>query len=62
MNVRTCANWLRQRWPWILAIMLLIGLAFWFGPQIWQIARDEAALQSAIADLGWLGPLALGHH
>jgi uncharacterized membrane protein YdjX (TVP38/TMEM64 family) len=59
MNVRACAIWLRQRWPWVLVVVLLIGLAFGLGPQIWQIARDEAALQSAIADLGWLGPLAL---
>ena len=37
----------------------LIGLALWLGPQVWRIARDEAALQAAIAELGWLGPLAL---
>ena len=59
MNVRSCIRWVRQRWPWILVIVSLIGLAAWWGPQVWRIARDEAALQAAIAELGWLGPLAL---
>jgi uncharacterized membrane protein YdjX (TVP38/TMEM64 family) len=59
MMVRACTSWLRQRWPWVLAVVLLIGLAFWLGPHIWQLARDEAVLQAAIAELGWLGPLAL---
>lgn len=37
----------------------LIGLALSLGPQVWRIARDEAALRAAMAELGWLGPLAL---
>jgi uncharacterized membrane protein YdjX (TVP38/TMEM64 family) len=59
MNMRVCAAWVRQRWPWIVLFAALIGLALWLGPQVWRIARDEAALQAAIAELGWLGPLAL---
>lgn len=59
MNLRTRTAWVRQRWPWILVVVSLICLVAWIGPQVWQIARDEAALQAAIAELGWLGPLAL---
>ncbi len=50
-------GWSRRLWP--AGALLLGGLAIWFGPQIWQIARDEQALEAAIAELGWLGPLAL---
>lgn len=59
INVHKCTKWVRQRWPWIVVVVALIGLAAWLGPQVWQLARDEAALQAAIAALGWLGPLAL---
>lgn len=59
MNMRVCADWVRQRWPWIILSTALVGLACWLGPQVWRIARDEAALRAAIAELGWLGPLAL---
>jgi uncharacterized membrane protein YdjX (TVP38/TMEM64 family) len=59
MNTRVCADWVRQRWPWILVFAAIIGMALWLGPQVWRIGRDEAALQAAIAELGWLGPLAL---
>ena len=59
MNMHVCADWLRQRWPWIVLSAALAGLALWLGPQVWRIARDEAALRAAIAELGWLGPLAL---
>jgi uncharacterized membrane protein YdjX (TVP38/TMEM64 family) len=53
------ARWLRARWPWVLAAVLLAALAAWLGPFIWQVARNEQALQSVIDELGWLGPLAL---
>jgi uncharacterized membrane protein YdjX (TVP38/TMEM64 family) len=42
-----------------VAVLLLAGLVYWQGPQIWQIARDEEALEATIAGLGWLGPLVL---
>lgn len=41
----------------IVAIMVIALL--WFGPQLWQLAQDQAALESWVAGLGWWGPLAL---
>jgi uncharacterized membrane protein YdjX (TVP38/TMEM64 family) len=52
-------HWLRRHWPWLAAAALLIVVALFMGPHVWRITRDEAALQAAIAGLGWLGPLAL---
>jgi uncharacterized membrane protein YdjX (TVP38/TMEM64 family) len=46
---------------WLVAgSVLIVGLALlWFGPQIWQFAQDEDALEAWVASLGWLGPIAL---
>lgn len=46
---------------WILAtgVVLLVLLLSWFAPQYWHLLRDEAALEAWIAQLGWLGPVAL---
>lgn len=52
----------RLTYRWLVAGMVLIsaGLVAWrFGAQIWFLASDEAALEAAIAQLGWWGPLAL---
>lgn len=52
--------WQRRRvWLWAAIGLLLSLAAFWFGPQLWSLARDEAALEQAIVNLGWLGPVAL---
>ena len=43
-----------------LALVPLAGwLAWQFGPGLWALVRDEAALRGFITRLGWLGPLAL---
>jgi uncharacterized membrane protein YdjX (TVP38/TMEM64 family) len=43
-----------------LALLPLVGLLAWrFGPGLWALVQDEAALRGYIARLGWLGPLAL---
>jgi uncharacterized membrane protein YdjX (TVP38/TMEM64 family) len=59
VNLHNIANWFRRHWFWVVVAALLAGAAIWLGPQIWAIAGDEVALQAAIAELGWLGPLAL---
>jgi uncharacterized membrane protein YdjX (TVP38/TMEM64 family) len=37
---------------------IVIGV-LWYGPQLWRIAQDEAALQTWLVTLGWWGPLVL---
>ena len=46
---------------WFVAgIVVLIGVALlWFGPQLWQLAQDQVALEAWVTSLGWLGPVAL---
>ncbi len=46
---------------WLVAgSVLFVGIALlWFGPQVWQFAQDEEALERWVATLGWLGPVAL---
>ena len=40
--------------------MVASGLLAWrFGPGLWTLVRDEQALEAFIANLGWLGPVAL---
>lgn len=58
MNVRSCIHWVRQRWPWILVTVSLIGLAAWCCAGVADCG-DEVALQAAIAEFGLVGPLAL---
>jgi uncharacterized membrane protein YdjX (TVP38/TMEM64 family) len=39
---------------------LALAIVLWqFGPQIWSLARDEAALEQLLTQLGWWGPVAL---
>jgi len=58
-NLRRALDWLRQQWFWIICAAVLMALGIWAGPQVWMLMRNEEALQTVIADLGWLGPLAL---
>jgi len=54
-------RWLSYRRIWTALAMLPLGgwLAWRFGPDLWTLLRDRAALEAFIAGLGWLGPLAL---
>lgn len=36
----------------------LFGL-WWWGPELWHVVQDEAALEAWIVRLGWFGPAAL---
>lgn len=47
------------RWVWGGAGIAMALLAWHYGPALWALARDEAALEQAMAELGWWGPLAL---
>jgi uncharacterized membrane protein YdjX (TVP38/TMEM64 family) len=46
---------------WLVAgvVAIIVVALVWFGPQLWQLARDEAALEAWVTSLGWFGPLAL---
>jgi uncharacterized membrane protein YdjX (TVP38/TMEM64 family) len=39
-------------------LVVLVALV-WIGPQFWQLAQDQEALEEWVAELGWLGPVAL---
>ena len=49
----------RRTWAALALLPLMGWLAWRFGPGLWALVRDEAALRGYIAHLGWLGPLAL---
>lgn len=53
----------QARWRrWLPFGMLALGagiLAWRYGVQIWTLASDEAALEAAVLQLGWWGPVAL---
>jgi uncharacterized membrane protein YdjX (TVP38/TMEM64 family) len=46
---------------WLLGgcVALVVIALIWFGPQLWQLVRDEKSLAVWVASLGWWGPLAL---
>src|SRR5690242_2918471 len=47
------------RWS-VAGIVVLVAIALlWSGPHLWQLAQDREALEAWVAQLGWLGPLAL---
>jgi uncharacterized membrane protein YdjX (TVP38/TMEM64 family) len=48
------ANWLVAG----VALVVVVALVR-FGPQLWGMVQDEAALEAWVRGLGWLGPLAL---
>lgn len=48
----------RVWWTSVIAALALL-LAWNFGPQLWSMAQDEAALEAFVARLGAWGPLAL---
>lgn len=53
-------RWATEYRGWLLAAGVLLALLLWrFGPALWLLARDEAALEELLAQLGWWGPLAL---
>lgn len=53
--------------PWRRHYLILVGVAFaltgvvlaLYGRDLWALLSNEAALEAAIAELGWLGPVAL---
>ncbi len=53
--------WLQRYAWWLLGGAVVVsGLLAWrFGPGLWTLVRDEQALEAFIANLGWLGPVAL---
>lgn len=67
--VRKLSDWRRTRfglsfpiWAWggWLAGILVLGLLGWrYGPALWALLSDEAALEHFVTGLGWFGPLAL---
>lgn len=57
-GVRLTETW--RRVLYLLLIAVVAGVLLWiYGPVLWELARDEAALEQLIASLGWWGPLAL---
>lgn len=46
---------------WLVAVIvgIIVVALLWAGPQLWQLARDEQALEAWVTGLGWWGPLAL---
>ena len=47
---------------WLVFGMLALGagiLAWRYGVQLWTLASDEAALEAAVVQFGWWGPVAL---
>ncbi len=46
---------------WALGVGALVAgaLLIVYGPQLWRFLQDEAALEAWLAQLGWLGPVAL---
>jgi uncharacterized membrane protein YdjX (TVP38/TMEM64 family) len=47
------------RWLLVgIALIAIIALV-WIGPQLWQLVQDQEALADWVAQLGWLGPVAL---
>jgi uncharacterized membrane protein YdjX (TVP38/TMEM64 family) len=67
--VRKLSDWRRTRlappftaWTWggWLVGILVLGLLGWrYGPALWTLLSDEAALEHFVTGLGWFGPLAL---
>lgn len=59
------AQWMAQQrksrrfWLMSAVVATALGLLFYYGPILWEIAQDEAKLQAFVAWLGWFGPLAL---
>ncbi|MCC6166021.1 MAG: TVP38/TMEM64 family protein [Caldilineaceae bacterium] len=47
------------RWGLALALIALVAVFVFFGPQLWALAQDPEQLTVWVAKLGWLGPLAL---
>jgi uncharacterized membrane protein YdjX (TVP38/TMEM64 family) len=46
---------------WLVAgiVAIIVVALLWFGPNLWQMAHDEQALEAWVAGMGWYGPLAL---
>ncbi|MCX6048665.1 MAG: VTT domain-containing protein [Chloroflexi bacterium] len=47
------------RWWILLGLLGLASLAWYFGPDLWRLLRDRAALEMFVRRLGWMGPLVL---
>jgi uncharacterized membrane protein YdjX (TVP38/TMEM64 family) len=53
---------LHHRWgKWLVAggVGIIVVALLRFGPSLWRIVQDEAALEAWLVTLGWWGPLAL---
>ncbi len=48
-----------QLWGLVAISLLGTALAWRYGPQVWSLAQDEAALEAFVAQLGPWGPLML---
>ena len=53
--------WASRFGKWLVAgvVLLMVIALVLFGPQLWQVVQDEAALEAWVISLGWWGPLAL---
>lgn len=47
------------RWGLALALVALVAVFIFYGPQIWALVQDPEQLAAWVTSLGWLGPLAL---
>jgi uncharacterized membrane protein YdjX (TVP38/TMEM64 family) len=51
-----------SRWGrWLIGVLvaLIVVALVWYGPQLWELSRDERALEAWVTSLGWWGPVAL---
>lgn len=50
----------RHHLPYLgVALVVLTAITLRFGPNLWVLLQDEQALEAAIDQLGWMGPVAL---
>lgn len=47
-----------SRWWLVFPLLIVIGLAWRFGPELLHFVRDEQAIEAFVLRLGWFGPLA----
>jgi uncharacterized membrane protein YdjX (TVP38/TMEM64 family) len=47
------------RWLLVGTVLVVLVALVWIGPQLWQLVQDQESLEAWVAELGWLGPVAL---